>query len=360
MNIESAWQDAPHIVLVGQMFDASRTVQRVRALRALGCKVDCIATTPDGHDYETPPSLMTRLRYRLRRPADPAQTNDGILKALNDETDVVWLDAADMIRGDTLAEAKRRNPALAVVWYSEDDMMNRRLRTKWLESAIPHIDLWVTTKSFNTAPDEVPSLGVRRTLFVNNSYDPQVHRPPEMTDENIRRYGAPISFIGTFEQPRANSVLHLARAGYDVRVWGNGWDSMKNTHARLRIEGRAAYNDEFAKVVAASDINLCFLRHANRDLQTCRSIEIPGCGGFMAHEANTEIMALFRDGREAVYFDTDDELTTLCAAWMPRGDERRNIGRAAHARVRELSMDHASNATRILNELVSMGKVAAQ
>jgi len=360
MNIESAWQDAPHIVLVGQMFDASRTVQRVRALRALGCKVDCIATTPDGHDYETPPSLMTRLRYRLRRPADPAQTNDGILKALNDETDVVWLDAADMIRGDTLAEAKRRNPALAVVWYSEDDMMNRRLRTKWLESAIPHIDLWVTTKSFNTAPDEVPSLGVRQMLFVNNSYDPNLHRPVQMTDDDVARYGAPVSFIGTFEAPRAKSVLHLARAGYDVRVWGNGWESMKNAHAHLRIEGRPAYNDEFAKVVAASNINLCFLRHANRDLQTCRSIEISGCGGFMAHEANTEIMALFRDGQEAVYFTSDDELTAICAVWMGRRDERRKIGLAANARVDELSMDHASNATRILNELVSLEKVAAQ
>jgi len=360
MSIEPAWRNAPRILLAGQMFDASRTVQRVHALRSLGCHVDCVATTPENHDYETPPSVAARLRYRLRRPADPAHANAGILKSLAGETDIVWLDAADMIHGDTLAEAKRRNPELAVVWYSEDDMMNKRLRTKWLESAIPHIDLWVTTKSFNTAPDEVPSLGVRQMLFVNNSYDPNLHRPVQMTDDDVARYGAPVSFIGTFEAPRAKSVLHLARAGYDVRVWGNGWESMKNAHAHLRIEGRPAYNDEFAKVVAASNINLCFLRHANRDLQTCRSIEISGCGGFMAHEANTEIMALFRDGQEAVYFTSDDELTAICAVWMGRRDERRKIGLAANARVDELSMDHASNATRILNELVSLEKVAAQ
>jgi len=360
MSIEPAWQNPPRIVLAGQMFDASRTVQRVRALRKLGCRVDCIATTPEGHDYETSPSLATRLRYRLRRPADPARANAAILAALDNETNILWLDAADMIRGDSLAEVKRRNPELAVVWYCEDDMMNTRLRTKWLESAIPYIDLWVTTKSFNTEPDEVPSLGVRRMLFVNNSYDPVIHRPPEMAGDDVEQFGAPVSFIGTFEQPRAKSVLHLARAGYDVRVWGNGWESMKNVHANLRIEGRPAYNDEFAKVVAASSINLCFLRHANRDLQTCRSIEIPGCGGFMAHEANAEIMSLFRDGQEAVFFTSDDELAALCEAWIARNDERRDIGRAANARVRELSMDHASNAMRILNKLVTMGKVAAQ
>ena len=103
-------------------------------------------------------------------------------------------------------------------------------------------------------------------------------------------------------------------------VWGNGWEKLRGRHENLKIEGRPAYNDEFAKVVAASMVNLCFLRHANRDLQTCRSIELPACGGFMVHERNDEIEALLRDLREAVYFSDDDELLSLCRFWLDRKD----------------------------------------
>lgn len=297
---------------------------------------------------------MARIRHRLRRPADPAAANRKIIAAVEKTTDVLWLDAADMIRAETLQAVKLTNPKLSILWYSEDDMMNLRLRTKWLEDSIPYIDLWITTKSFNVDAGEVPSLGVRRTLFVNNSCDPAIHRPLALEDGDAETFGALVSFIGTFEAPRAKSVLHLAQAGYEVRIWGNGWKDMKNCHKNLRIEGRPAYNDEFAKVVSASRINLCFLRQANRDLQTCRSVEIPGCAGFMAHERNPEIKGLFREGEEAVFFSNDDELTTICERWLDDENGRQRIAQAAKARVEALQLDHVTNVTRMLNELPAL------
>lgn len=360
MVIEPQWQSPPSVVIVGQMFDASRTLQRVAAMKTMGCPLSCIPITPEGHNYETRPSLVTRIRYRLRVPGDPAGANQAILAAITGNTEILWLDAADMIRADTLRAVKQKNPALSIVWYSEDDMMNPRLRTRWLEAAMPHIDLWVTTKSFNTDANEIPALGVRHMLFVNNSYAPEIHRPYAISPDDKIRYAAPVSFIGTYEEPRAKSVLHLAQSGYEVRVWGNGWDSMKSLHDKLKIEGRPAYNDEFAKVIAASDINLCFLRHANRDLQTCRSIEIPGCAGFMAHERNPEIEGIFREGQEAVFFSNDNELSDICATWLGKNDQRRRVAEAARQRVEELSMDHRANLTRVYNELIRLGKVQGQ
>ncbi len=360
MSIEAQWHSPPFVVIVGQLFDASRTLQRAAAMQAMGCPLISIPITKPGQNYETRPSLVTRIRHRLRLPGDPAGANQAILSSLNDKVEILWLDAADMIRADTLRAAKQKHPDLSIVWYSEDDMMNPRLRTRWLEAAVPYIDLWVTTKSFNTAADEIPALGVQHMLFVNNSYDPLIHRPLAISQDDITRYGSPVSFIGTYEEPRAKSVLHLAQAGYEVRVWGNGWNGMKALHDKLKIEGRPAYNDEFAKVIAASDINLCFLRHANRDFQTCRSIEIPGCAGFMVHERNPEIEGLFRDGQEALYFSDDHELINICSAWLGKNDHRRRVAEAAKQRAEELSMDHRANLTRVYNELVRLGKVQGQ
>ncbi len=340
--------DRLNVVLVGQTFAASRTVQRVSALEALGCNVVVVPTTPDGHDYETRPSLRARLRYRLRRPKDIANANSRLLEVVTTTTDVLWLDSADTIRGDTLRQVKRRVPEIRIIWYSEDDLMNKRLRTVWLESAIPFIDLWSSTKSFNLRPEEMPKLGVGPMLFVNNSYDPAIHRPITLTDEERHNFSADVGFVGTYEGPRARSLLHLASRGMKVRVWGNGWDRLGEQNPNLIVEGHPVYNDDYAAVIGATTINLCFLRHANRDLQTCRSVEIPACGGFMIHERNHEISTLFREDQEAVFFESDDELFAKCELWSSDSIGRARIADAGRRRVQELKLDHQSNVTRIL------------
>lgn len=351
MPIELAWRRPPRIAVVGQTFPASRTVQRVAALRGAGCEVTQIATSLPDVDYESRPSLAMRIRYRLRMPADHARANRALLDTVRQGIDVVWLDAADMIHPSTLKAAKAEHPGLKVITYSEDDMMNRRLLTRWLQWCIPYIDLWVTTKSFNLDATEVPSLGVRRMFFVNNSYDSAIHRPIAVSPADRTRLGAQVSFIGTYERPRADSILALARAGIGVRVWGNGWRHLAQTHPNLRIEGRPVYNDDFAKAVSASDINLCFLRHANRDKQTCRSMEIIGCGAFMVHERNDEITALFRESQEAVYFSSDQELIKVCETWIEMDADRAEIGARGLARIKELELDHKTNMIRALNAL---------
>ncbi len=339
------------IIVVGQTFEESRTVQRVATMRSLGCSVTCVRTAPAGVNYETPPGLMQKIRYRLRLPGDPAKTNGMIIGEVERGADILWLDAADMVRPSTLRGARRISRNLAIVWYSEDDMMNPRLRTRYLEGAFPLFDLVVTTKSFNARPEELPSLGARRILFVNNSCDPLLHRPINVSEEERKRFGAPVSFIGSFEQPRAQSVLYLARHGLKVRIWGNGWADWVGRHPNLTVENKPAYNDDFARVVSSSLINLCFLRKSNRDLQTCRSMEIPACSGFMVHERNDEITALYREDKEAAYFSSDDELAAVCSLWLNRDKRRMAVGAAARERTFECELTHESNIIRILNAL---------
>ena len=347
-------KERPSVILVGETFPASRTTQRANALQAMGCRVETVGTTPPNTDYETQPDLIARLRYRLRIPGDPAAANARLLDVVRPDTDIIWLEAARMIEAKTLWRAKEISPDIQILCYSEDDLMNPQNRSRQQEKIFPIVDLWVTTKSFNADHVELPSLGVRNMLFLNNSYDPGFHRPVELTSEDRTVYGSPISFIGSFEKPRSNSLLALAEAGLKVRVWGNGWEPMRKSHKNLRIEGRPAYNDEFAKVVAGTSINLCFLRHANRDLQTCRSIELTGCGGFMVHERNVEISHLFSENVSAVYFSDDKELCQVCHEWLSRDRDRRAVAAAALERVGELQMTHADNIQRIFDRLTGI------
>lgn len=327
------------IVLVGQTILGSRTPQRARAFAELGHRVRVVPINPDGATYEDRPSLVDRLRYRVRLPADPAEANARLRREADAGFDLAWIEAAPMIRADTLRAVRARLPGAALVWYSEDDMMNPVHRSRWLDRAMPRFDLWVTTKSFNARPEEVPALGARRVLFVDNSFDPHLHRPMTLTDEDRRAFGADVSFVGTFERPRAASLLALAQAGIAVRVWGNGWQSLTGADPRLTVESRPVYDDDYARVISASRINLGFLRKGNRDLQTCRTVEIPACGGFLLHERSVEAERLLAPDRDAAFFADDGELIAQCRRWL--ADEPARAATAAAGRARVVADGHA-------------------
>ena len=315
-----------NVLFVGQMVPGARTHQRAAAFQRLGCDVTIVETNRPGGSYEDAPGLSDRIRHRLRRPADKGHANSSIRSlASAAEFDIAWFERAVEISASTLKMLKASLPEIKLVWYAEDDMMNPVHRSRYVEECIPLYDLWVTTKSLNCRARELPSLGARKTLFVNNSYDPTLHVPGAAPQVEGDDWESDVSFVGTFEKPRADSLLHLARNGLSVRVWGNGWGNMAKAHPNLKIEDRPVYDADYARAVAGSKINLCFLRKGNRDLQTCRSIEIPAMGGFMIHERNPEIGALLAEGEDVVYFSSDAELLDAMRKWLPDEPGRRRI-----------------------------------
>src|SRR5262249_61768258 len=122
-----------------------------------------------------------------------------------------------------------------------------------------------------------------------------------------------------------------AKNGIHVRIWANKWGKI-GRYANLHVEGRPLVNTSvdlrYTKGICSTGINLCFLRKANRDLQTTRSVEIPACGGFMLAERTEEHCALFEEGVEAEYFGSDDELVEKCRDYLPYPDKRKKIAAA--------------------------------
>ena len=322
----------------------------------MGCQVDVVSTNLPGTSYEDKPSLTTRLRYRLRYPADEAGAGNQILAILSDnQFDILWLERAIEIGAKTLRRVKQLNPKIKIVWYAEDDMMNPLHRTRQVEAAMPFYDLWVTTKSFNADSSEVPTFGVKNILFVNNSYDPTLHQPIDLSDNDRFNFGSEVSFVGTYEKDRADSLVFLAQQGVPVRVWGNGWADYQDKEPGLLVEGRPAYDDEYVKVICSSKINLCFLRKENRDLQTCRSIEIPASGGFMLHERNAEMAGILKEDKEAAYFVSDQELFEQCKKWLSDFTARKTVAKNGFEKVTKGSFSHDDRLREILDAADQVG-----
>jgi hypothetical protein len=237
--------------------------------------------------------------------------------------DLLWIDKGLTIHARTLKLARASQRDCRIVGFSPDDMLNPANQSRHFAPGLPLYDFYVSTKSFNV--DELQALGCPKVLFMENAYDPHTHRPLPVGERDRLRLGGPVGFIGQWEPARAESLRGLALAGIPVRVWGYTWERMRNAPPALRLENQPCWGDEYARAICAFDINLCFLRKSNRDLQTQRTVEIPACGAFMLAERTEEHLRLFTEGREADFFSSDQELIEKTRYYLANPEERRQI-----------------------------------
>jgi spore maturation protein CgeB len=233
--------------------------------------------------------------------------------------------------------------------YSPDDMTRPYHSSIRYRAALGLYDLVVTTKSY--IEDDLRAEGARRVLFVGNAYDPSVHRPLELSQADLDRFGCDAGFVGTYEEDRAQQMLRLARAGVPVSIRGNGWHRFREQHPKLTIRHETLGDDEYPHAINATRINLGFLRKGARDRQTTRSIEIPACGAFMLAERTDEHEALFEEGIEAEFFGGFDELLEKCRYYLEHEAERRQIAAAGLERCQRSGYSNTDRLRHILEVL---------
>lgn len=338
------------ILFVGPLVKGGTSLQRCQTFRRQGHEVVAIDVLP-------PPwsrvalTLPYRAFHRLGGPYDLAGANRRLLAIDGGFAPaVVWVEKGLTLEAATLRALRKRWPEALIVNYSGDDMFNPRNQSRQWRACLRLYDVHVTTKQHNVP--ELQAAGARDVLHIDKAFDPFVHRPIEVTPEIRARFGGDVGFIGWPEAERARSMLHLARNGVPVRIWGP-WERLRLVHPNLRIEGRPLWADDYACAISAFRINLCFLRKANRDRHTTRSVEIPACGGFMLAERTEEHLRLFEEDREAVYFSTDDELLGKTRYYLEHEEERARIAAAGLRRCWTGGYTYERRLDAVLNYLAS-------
>ncbi|MAW97095.1 MULTISPECIES: glycosyltransferase [unclassified Leeuwenhoekiella] len=256
--------------------------------------------------------------------------NDIMAKVKSHKYDVVWIDKGTLVNYRTLEFIKKTSPKTKIISYSPDNMALRHNQSQNYLHSLPYYDYVFTNKSYII--DTLHKLGAKNVQFVNNSYESQFHYPRVLSPEDVKKYDVDVGFIGTWEKERFQSILYLAENGINVTVFGDGkWNSFKNHHFNLNIKP-PLYSEEYCKALKGFKISLCFLRKMNLDQQTTRSVEIPACGGFMLAERTEEHCKLFKEGNEADFFETNEELLKKCRYYLINDELRVEIARAGTER----------------------------
>lgn len=339
------------ILYIGNLTPNCRCEQRLRTFRELGHEVTALPyrAVLDGPQQRERLAPVPRVFNKLGFPLDLERINSAVLEAAaRTSYDLLWVEKAPVLRAHALEGFRHLQPHASLAYFSEDDMALRHNGSFWFRGALPLYDLVVTTKLRNQRDGELAAMGARRVIYEPKTFDPELHRPVEVTERDRERFGADLVFVGTFENERAHSCLALARAGFDVRVFGHGWERFGSTHEHLFVERRAVGGEDYVAAVQSARIALGFLRKASRDEHTDRSVEIPACGAFMLAERSTEHVELFRDHREAVFFGDDDELVAHARRYLADDDARERIARAGRRRCLDSGYDHAGACRRML------------
>jgi len=347
----------PKVLFVGDLNFYSKGASRLNALEQLGAETTDLCHSPiGGEDLGfVPPSLGFRIAWKMGIHRDTENVNSQIIEQVKTlKPDLLWIEKGNMIKPATLKKVRKLSPNTVIASYSDDDMFNKLNRTRAYADSLKHYDVVFTTKSYNANADELPALGAKRCVMVDKAYDPSQHRPLDLGATDRETYGADVGFIGSYAPERAEVIQYLAENDIQIRVWGNGWQGVSSASQNLQIERQPLVNTrddlKFSKGICATRINLGFLRKVNRDLQTDRSVEIPACGGFMLAERSAEHERLFEDGKEAVYFDSNQDLLEKIRYFLDHEDERKSICLAGRARCESSGYSHLERMRFMLKE----------
>ena len=282
--------------------------------------------------------LMYRLKnhlfvkYKLPLYFENGNLNKRICTTVSEYNfDAVWIDKGVFVTAETLQYIKRISPKTLIIGYSPDNMAERHNQSQHFLDSLLYYDHYVTTKSYIV--DDLKRMGAKDVIFVNNAYEETFHHPYEISAEEKIRLGGLVGFVGSWEEERFQSMKYLADHGVTVRVWGGGkWKEFVGKIKNLKVEGKGLFSEDYNRALSAFDISLCFLRKINKDQQTTRTMEIPACKSMLMAERTDEHMNLFEDGKEAVFFSSNEELLDRCRYYITHLDECKVISQAGYNR----------------------------
>ena len=222
--------------------------------------------------------------------------------------------------------------------YHNDDPFGGHghlLRYRALKKALPLYDGFHVYRKCNV--EEIKEAGVKNVALLMPYYIPWIDYPRALKRKDKERYGCDIVFAGHPEQDaRIPCLGSAAHSGLKVRVFGYlpFWQKWLPTETpkRIQLENVLPLN-EYRIAICSAKISACFFSKWNRDQYTRRVFEIPACGGFLLAERTPVMKDLYKEGKEAEYFESPEEFVDKAKHYIKHEAARKRICIAGRKRL---------------------------
>lgn len=310
--------------------------------------------------------LLQRAQNRfLAGPLLARLNRDFVAAAAGLRPDMVFVYRGSHITRASLRLIRRDVPGAVLVGYNNDDpFAPGQLRWLWRHflDALPEYDLVLAYRHRNL--DEFRAAGARRVQLLRSWYDAGRHHPVTLTPAEEARFGADVVFVGHYEPDERTACLEeIVQHGVRLRLFGPGydWDPIIARSAALRHLAPVSlvWGEDYNRALCGAKIALCFLSRLNRDTYTRRCFEIPATRTLMLAEYTDDLAGLFREGEEADFFRSPDELVRKIRLYLDDRARRAAVAAAGYERVRRDGHDVVSRMREVIGWVDAIRREAA-
>jgi hypothetical protein len=248
--------------------------------------------------------------------------------------DIILVYGRSPLRPSTI---KKLSESAWTTSYQNDDLFGgngKRPFNRYLRASLSGFHSHHVYHEQNVA--DYKARGIQAVRPLKSYYLPWIDSPPPLSADDFQRFGHDLVFAGHSEpDERIRHVGMLVQGGFNLRIYGDHkyWRRhLPSAVFRKVAPIRPVFGAEYRKLLATSKISLCFLSRANRDRYTRRVFEIPAVGGFLLCQRTEAMQELYREGAEAEFFQTSEELSDKARFYLAHEEARSRIAEAGHHR----------------------------
>jgi hypothetical protein len=316
------------VLMVGQTAPGALERSYRTALELLGYEVRCfdIVSAVHAHCRFGPLGRLFN-NFVSVEPWIRKANRDLVMQALDYKPAYVLTFGYFPIQAGALAQIRASiGAALVHIWPDTLANVNSNLI-----ACLPLFDL---VASYSEASlGELQRLGAKQVVWIPLAGDPLMHAPTECKEAEQTLYGADVTFIGGWRPEREAILTELT--SFDLKIWGPDWGRRCRGNRALlkKWQGRALYENEFARAVASSKINLNIIDPLNFPAANMRFFEVPVAGGFQVSSSCPELEHEFVDGEHLYYYRDTTDLTALITMLLGNSELRERVAKAGQDRV---------------------------
>ncbi len=180
--------------------------------------------------------------------------------------------------------------------------------------------------------NEFKKLGIEKSYYCPIAANIRRFKKFPRNDDDAQRFGADVSFVGSYTLKRELILRPLLDAGLDLVIWGYDWDKAADPRFRAANRGVADNQTELVKVYNYSKVNINITVDQGISSLNMRVFDCIASGGFLVSDYKSDFDELF-DKDEVVTYKRNTELPGIVKYYLEHEDERIAMARKARKKV---------------------------
>ncbi len=272
----------------------------------------------DDRQHIIPGRIRSRLGYLKK--FNLMRINTKLLSLCREKKpDIALIAGGHRIAGPTIKKLKRYG-IKSVLWT-----IDAPIHFKPILQAAPFYDHIVCQGT--EAVEVLNAQGISGAQWLPVACDPEVHRKTALTDDEYRKYGRDIAFVGSYYPNRWETLKALD--GFDIGIWGPNWRcTSRHEHRQIQIKDVHLPVSEWLKIYSSAKI-VVIIHYQDGKIPCYQAspkiFEALACGCFVLVDNQKDVFKLFEDNEHLVKFDDAEDLKKKINYYLVHPGKRKAI-----------------------------------